>query len=244
MSDVKIDLNADLGEGYGPWKMGDDSKLLDVVTSANIACGLHAGDPYILYKTVGLALEKGIKIGAHPGFDDLKDFGRKRMDLSPDDLRAILGYQIGAVQGTCALWGASMHHVKLHGALSNMAAEDEDLATRAFEAIAQIAPGACVYIQPYSAMEPAAQKVGLPVMSEVFADRTYRANGLLTPRSQEGSVLLDPQSVSDHVNTILRERAIPTIEGNLLRCPIDTICIHGDNPYAVEAAKKVKSNLF
>lgn len=240
---LRVDLNADMGEGFGPWRMGDDPALLDIVTSANIACGFHAGDPSVMARTMARAASKGVGIGAHPGFADLQGFGRRRQRLSAEELGQIIAYQLGAAQGVARLAGAELRHLKLHGALSNMAAEDADIARACYAAALSVDPGLILVTQAATAMEKVAQELGAEFASEIFADRAYRDDGTLVDRSRPGAVLHDPEIVAERMIRMLRQGAILTESGRRLPCRIDTICVHGDSPDAVGMAAVLRDRL-
>ncbi len=239
-----IDLNADLGESLGPWKMGDDAALLDIVTSANIACGFHAGDPLVMAKTVALCKEKGVGIGAHPGFDDLRGFGRRRiLGIPAAELEAQIIYQISALAGFARAAEVPMRHVKLHGALSNMASEDRDLAAVCVGAAAKAAPDSIIAVLAGTALEHAAAEGGHAYAREVFADRAYNADGTLVDRRKAGAVLHDPEEVSERVLRMVDEGAIPTVDGGTIPVAAQTVCVHGDNPAAVALAVRLRARL-
>lgn len=238
-----VDLNADLGESFGAWTMGDDAALLAVVTRANVACGFHAGDPLVMRRTVRMAAARGVAVGAHPGFPDLQGFGRRRMELAPDELEAVLLYQIGALAGVCRAEGVPLAHVKPHGALNNMACADEALArivvqaVRAYDAALPLLAPAC------SALERAARAAGHPVLLEVFADRAYQDDGQLVPRREPGAVLHEPDAAVAHVLRMLDAGGLVTRSGAVLSTPIDSICVHGDGPQALETARRLRQAL-
>ncbi|RMH45046.1 MAG: LamB/YcsF family protein [Alphaproteobacteria bacterium] len=239
-----IDLNADMGESFGPWQKGADARLLEVVTSANIACGFHAGDPLVMARTVRAAHARGVNIGAHPGFPDLRGFGRRRPAiLDPDELGADILYQIGALAAIARAEGASLAHVKLHGALSNIASEDRAVADTAMEAIARGAPGLAVVALAGTALEAAARAAGLPVVAELFADRGYRPDGTLVPRGEPGAMIDDPKAAAERVLRMVEDRAITAVDGSRLPVEPDTICVHGDGPTAIAIAEAVRARL-
>jgi UPF0271 protein len=236
----RIDLNADLGESFGPWPMGADAALLRVITSANIACGFHAGDPDHMRAAMRLAVENGVGIGAHPGLPDLQGFGRRRMQVSRDEARHLVAYQLGAAQAMARLAGGQVRHLKLHGALANMAAEDEALARACYEGACAVDPDIIVMVISGTAQARAAQAIGARIAHEIFADRAYAEDGLLMDRSLPGSVLHDPQEVCTRILDMLRTGAILTAKGTYLPAQIDTICLHGDTPHAVNLALKLR----
>ena len=241
---MNIDLNADLGESFGPWTMGDDAAMLGIVTSANVACGFHAGDPEIMRKTAELARERGVGIGAHPGFADLAGFGRRRMPgLTVREVENLVAYQVGAFQAMAALVGYPMTHVKTHGALGNICAEDEAMALAVGRGIKAAAPEALFLVMPGMATERAAQKLGLAHFREIYADRTYDDSFNLTDRSKPGAVIHDPESAATHVLRMIEDGAVTTTGGKKLKVGIDSVCVHGDNPQSVALARLLRQRL-
>ncbi len=238
-----INLNADLGESFGAWRMGDDAALLQVIGSANIACGFHAGDPVVMRETVRLAVANGVSLGAHPAFPDLQGFGRRVMQLSPKELEAAILYQVGALQAMAAAEGGRVSHVKPHGALNNMACADEAMATTVARAVKVLDRELILLAPAHSALERAGEAAGLRVAREVFADRSYQPDGQLTPRSQPGAVLHSAQDCVQHVLRMLEAGGIVTADGQRLPTRIDSICVHGDGPGAVEAARAIRTAL-
>ncbi len=241
---MKIDLNADLGESFGPWVMGDDAAMLDIVTTANVACGFHAGDPSIMRQTAELALARGVAIGAHPGFEDLAGFGRRRiLGLSHRELENMIAYQIGALQAVSALAGHRVTHVKTHGALGNMVAEDDDMAMAVGRAIKAAGPDLLFLVMPGMATERAARALGLAHFREIYADRTYDDTFNLTDRRKPGSVIHDTDEAIRHVMSILQDSAITSVNGKRMSVEIDSVCVHGDNPGSVALARALRSGL-
>lgn len=239
-----LDLNCDMGESFGAYTLGDDEGMLKVVTTANIACGFHAGDPAVMRRTIREAKKQGVSIGAHPSFADLFGFGRRRISGDrPEDLEAQLIYQIAAIQGMAAAEGYAITHVKTHGALGNMAAEDPDLADLCARAVRIVDPSLVYISLPYSETYSAAEKAGLTVACEVFADRTYTDEGQLTPRSIPGAVIHDLQQSLDQVLEMVLNGVIPTTGGRKLPVQPATLCVHGDTPGAVTLAQKLKGAL-
>lgn len=238
-----INLNADLGESFGAWRMGDDAALLQVIGSANIACGFHAGDPVVMRETVRLAVANGVSLGAHPAFPDLQGFGRRVMQLSPKELEATILYQVGALQAMAAAEGGRVSHVKPHGALNNMACADEAMATTVARAVKVLDRELILLAPAHSALERAGEAAGLRVAREVFADRSYQPDGQLTPRSQPGAVLHSAQDCVQHVLRMLEAGGLVTTDGQRLPTRIDSICVHGDGPGAVEAARAIRAAL-
>ena len=243
MKQQLINLNADLGESFGPWDMGDDAAMLSIVGSANVACGFHAGDPLVMQRTVGLAVQNGVSIGAHPSFPDLQGFGRRTMQMAPAELQACIVYQIGALQAMAQAQSARVTHVKPHGALSNLACKDAATAQTVVRAVQSLGNGLVLLAPALSEMSCAAEQAGLPVRYEVFADRTYMDDAQLTPRSMPGSVLHEPEICVAHVLAMLAQGGIVTHTGKLLPTPIDSICVHGDGPQAVQTARQIKAVL-
>ncbi|RBP86135.1 UPF0271 protein [Rhodobacter sp. 140A] len=240
---MRVDLNADMGEGFGPWRMGDDAALLGVVTSANIACGMHAGDANVMAGVMRAAAAQDVGIGAHPGFADLQGFGRRRLKLSAEELANLVAYQLGAAQGMARLAGTRVRHLKLHGALSNMAAEDAAIARACYGAAVALDPGIILVAQAATAMEAVAREMGATWVGEIFADRAYNDDGTLLDRSRPGAVLHDPAEVGRRMEEMIRAGAIITASGARLPARIDTICVHGDSPAAVAMAGSLRAHL-
>jgi 5-oxoprolinase (ATP-hydrolysing) subunit A len=243
MTPATLNLNADLGESFGAWRMGDDAALLQVIGSANIACGFHAGDPVVMRETVRLAVANGVSLGAHPAFPDLQGFGRRAMQLSPKELEATILYQVGALQAMAAAESARVTHVKPHGALNNMACADDAMADTIARAVRALDRELILLAPAHSALERAGEAAGLRVAREVFADRTYQADGQLTPRARPGSVLHEAQACVQHVLSMLDAGGIVTTEGHCLPTRIDSICVHGDGPEAVASARAIRAAL-
>ncbi|BAU93647.1 LamB/YcsF family protein [Methylorubrum populi] len=240
---ARIDLNADLGEGFGPWRLGDDARLLDIVTSANIACGFHAGDPDIMVETVAAARARGVAVGAHPGFHDLRGFGRTRIQESPRRIERDIAYQIGALQACAALAGARVTHVKAHGALANLSNEDEAVADALARAVAGVDPGLALVVMPGLAAERAGARAGLTLVREIYADRAYAEDGTLSPRGSPGAVIHEAQEAAARVVRMVEEGAVFTRGGRCIPVEIDTVCVHGDNPEAIAMAQAVRAEL-
>ncbi len=237
---MKINLNADLGESFGAWKMGEDEALLRVVCSANIACGFHAGDPLVMQHTVRTALAAGVTIGAHPAYPDLQGFGRRPMRMAPAELGAAVIYQVGALAGFAAAEGGRLTHVKPHGALNNQACEDAALADTVARAVRAVDRELILLAPALSELLAAGQRAGLPVAAEIFADRAYTDAGTLVPRQQDGAVLHDHDAVVAHVLRMLDAGGIVARSGKLLPTPMHSICVHGDNPGAVDNARRLR----
>lgn len=240
---MKVNLNADLGESFGAYAMGDDAAMLDIVASANIACGFHAGDPMVMTRTVGLAAAKGVSIGAHPAFPDLQGFGRRAMTMTAAEIEAVCAYQIGALMGIAATCGLRVSHVKPHGALSNMAATDEDLAMAIGRAVKGVDPS-LIYLAPAgSAMAKAGRTLGLPTAEEVFADRNYDDDGNLVPRKHPQAMIHDAEAAAANVLRMIGEGVIRSITGKTIRCNAQSVCVHGDEPSAVAMAATLRRRL-
>ncbi|SEL18085.1 UPF0271 protein [Roseovarius azorensis] len=240
---ISVDLNADMGESFGPWRMGDDEALLGVVTSANIACGQHAGDWDVMAATMRAAARNGVGIGAHPGFADLQGFGRRRMSLPLDSLGNLVRYQLGAAQAMARANGATVRHLKLHGALANMASESKEMARACYEAALSVAPEIIVMVLAGTAQQAAAAELGCRTACEIFADRAYRDDATLVDRSQPGAVIHDPATAAARMVEMVRAGAIVTTSGKRIPSRIDTICLHGDTPTAVAIARAVRGAL-
>ncbi|ATF13184.1 lactam utilization protein LamB [Brevibacillus brevis X23] len=238
-----VDLNCDMGESFGAYQLGNDQEILPYITSANVACGFHAGDPGTMRKTVQMALEAGVAIGAHPGFADLVGFGRRNMEISPDEAYELVLYQIGALQAFVRAEGGVMHHVKPHGALYNMAATRPALAESIALAIYKVNPELVLYGLAGSELTRAGEKIGLATAHEVFADRTYQQDGTLTPRSQPNAMITDQQLSLQQVIRMVSKGLVLTQQGVDIPIQADTICIHGDGAHALEFAQSIREAL-
>ncbi|MED1799344.1 LamB/YcsF family protein [Brevibacillus porteri] len=238
-----VDLNCDMGESFGAYQLGNDQEILPYITSANVACGFHAGDPGTMRKTVQMALEAGVAIGAHPGFADLVGFGRRNMEISPDEAYELVLYQIGALQAFVRAEGGVMHHVKPHGALYNMAATRPALAESIVLAIYKVNPELVLYGLAGSELTRAGEKIGLATAHEVFADRTYQQDGTLTPRSQPNAMITDQQQSLQQVIRMVSKGLVLTQQGVDIPIQADTICIHGDGAHALEFAQSIREAL-
>lgn len=236
-----IDLNSDLGEGFGAWPMGDDAALLEVVSSANVACGFHAGDPATIHRTVRAAVERGVAVGAHPSFADLQGFGRRRMEITPGQAYELVLYQTGAVAAFARACGARLHHVKPHGALYNMAAADAGLARAIAEAVRDFDGGLVLYGLAGSQLVAAGRDIGLPVAEEVFADRGYRRDGSLVPRSEPGALIAEEARAVAQALSMVREGRVTGVDGSVVSVTADTLCVHGDSPGAVSLARALRA---
>jgi UPF0271 protein len=240
---LKTNLNSDLGEAFGPWPMGDDEAMLAVVRSANIACGYHGGDAVVMTRTVRKALERGVSLGAHPGYPDLQGFGRRPMTLSPAEIEAMVAYQIGALAGIAATQGGKVTHVKPHGALSNLAAVDAEVAKAIARAIKGVDAGLIFLAPTGSQMMKAGQAAGLTVASEVFADRNYDDEGNLVPRKHPQAMIHDPQEAADNILRMVKHGVIRSLSGKEVPCQVHSICVHGDEASAVALATHVRRSL-
>ena len=238
-----LDLNCDMGEGLGAWQMGDDDRLLDFVSSANIACGYHAGDPGTMHRTVERALRKGVAVGAHPSLPDLQGFGRRRMNVSVAETYDMVLYQVGALAGFASACGGRLAHVKPHGALYNMAAKDGSIAQAIAQAVKDFDARLVLFGLAGSELLAAGERLGLVTASEVFADRTYQADGSLTARDQPGAVIQDAASALAQVRRMLAEGRVRSLQGSDVAVRADTLCIHGDEPNAVEFARRIRAAL-
>ena len=238
-----VDLNADMGESFGPWRMGDDAALLDIVTSANIACGGHAGDADVMAATMTLAHQNKVGIGAHPGFMDIAGFGRNRMSVPRETLKNQIRYQVAASIGMARSVGASVRHLKLHGAIANMASEDENLAHDLYEAALSVAPDLIIMVLAATAQQEAVCKLGCPWAGEIFANRAYNDDATLVDRSLPGAVIHDAAAAGKRMVEMVQAGAIITESGKHIPTQIDTICLHGDTAEAVQIAGAVRETL-
>ncbi len=239
----KIDLNADMGEGFGPWQMGDDAALLDIVSSANVACGFHAGDANVMHRTMRLAVANGVGIGAHPGFADLKGFGRRKLPLPHDEIANDVAYQLGAAKAVAKRAGGDVRHLKLHGALSNMASVDHALARACYQAALDVDPDIVIMVLAATAMEDVARELGCNWAGEIFADRAYNDDATLVDRALPNAVLHDAEIAAPRILKMLEAGAIIAESGTHIPCQIDTICLHGDTPGAVAMARGIRQHL-
>ncbi|MGH6829675.1 MAG: LamB/YcsF family protein [Methylocella sp.] len=238
-----VDLNCDCGEGFGAYRIGDDAAMLDIVTSINVACGFHAGDPEIMAQTFEAAKAKRIAIGAHPGFPDLWGFGRRKMPFTAGEIERLVAYQIGAANALATYAGARLAYVKIHGAMSNIAAEDEAIAQAIARAVKAVEPRLGFLAPARTKLETAGLAQGLVVAREIYADRAYTDAGLLVDRSCSGAVLHDAGDAAERVLAMVLEGAIITISGKRVAASIDSICVHGDSQNAVAMAKAVRMRL-
>jgi UPF0271 protein len=240
---MQIDLNGDVGESFGAYEIGHDAALIPVLTSANVACGFHAGDPAVMRATVALAREHGVAVGAHPGFPDLAGFGRREMKATPREVEDFVAYQIGALAGIAAAQNVRLTHVKPHGALYNMAVRDDELADAIARATASVDRSLMLFGLPGSKSLEAARRHGLRGVSEAFADRAYRADGTLVPRSESGAVIHDADTVVARAVMIARDRVVAAADGTRVPLEAETICVHGDTRGAAMLAARIRRAL-
>lgn len=240
---TQVDLNADMGESFGLWTMGNDAELLKIVTSANIACGGHAGDPDVMAQTFALAEQNKVGIGAHPGFADIAGFGRFRMHLPTGTLQNMIRYQVAAHLGMAKALGHTVRHLKLHGALSNMCSEDTAMAEACYEAALSVDPDLIVMVLACTAQQDAVTNLGCAWAGEIFADRAYNDDATLVDRSKPGAVIHDAKLAGPRIAKMVREKAIITEDGTKIPARIDTICVHGDTAEALDIARSVRSAL-
>ncbi|NUR91996.1 MAG: LamB/YcsF family protein [Nonomuraea sp.] len=239
-----IDLNADLGEGFGIWRLGDDTALLDIVTSANVACGFHAGDPVTIRRTCAAAVDRGVSIGAQVSYRDLAHFGRREMDVEPEELCAEVLYQLAAVDGIARAMGGRVSYVKPHGALYNRICRDKEQAAAVIEAVADYDPSLPVLTLPVSVVHEVAAAEGVPTVSEAFADRAYTAEGALVSRREAGAVIHDPAAVSARARQMALEGSVTAVDGSSVPVSARSLCVHGDTPDAVGLARAVRNDLL
>ena len=240
---MRIDLNSDLGESFGPWPMGQDATLMESITSANIACGFHAGDPGGMRQTIALAKLKGVAVGAHPGFPDLVGFGRREMKATPAEVEDFVLYQVAALAGMARAHGVELQHVKAHGALYNMACKDRALADAIARAVAAFDRALILFGLPDSELLRAGEAAGLRVAAEVFADRAYERDGSLVSRHKPGSVIHDEKTVVDRAVRMVKEKQVVAVDGSVIALKADTICLHGDTPGAAGLARVIRRGL-
>ena len=240
MKTLSIDLNCDMGESYGAWKMGADEGVMPYISSANIACGFHGGDPATIRKTVRLAVDRGVAVGAHPSLPDLMGFGRRVMRISPQDMYDLVIYQAGAVEAFARAAGAKLHHVKCHGALYNMAVNDEALSEAMVRAVKDLGSGVMLYALSESKNFQIAKRAGIPVAGEVFGDRGYSDDGTLAPRDKPGGMIEDAAASVKQVLGMIEEGYVKSLGGKRVPVAADTLCLHGDQPGAVTFAKKLR----
>lgn len=238
-----IDINCDMGESFGAYTIGADEEMMDLISSANIACGMHAGDPNVMEQSVRLAKQKGVSIGAHPGFPDLSGFGRRMMDVTEEDVYRLIIYQIGALHAFCVVHDVRMNHVKPHGALYNLAARNYRVARAIAKAVYDFDSSLILVGLANSEILTAGRDIGLTVAAEAFADRTYTSKGTLTPRSEEGALIERVEDAVQQIKQMVFEHKLRAADGTLINMKADTICIHGDNKAAVTFARKLRMML-
>lgn len=238
-----VDLNCDMGESFGPYTLGLDEQVMPLITSANVACGFHAGDPHVLRRTVALAARHGVAVGAHVSFPDLVGFGRREMNATADEVENDTLYQIGAIAAFCRAAGVPLRHVKPHGALYNMAQRDPALAGAIVRAVSSFDRSLLLFAQPGSAMEKVAREAGLTVVGEVFADRAYTPEGALASRKLPGTVIHDPQQVADRAAHMVTRGSVIAMDGTAVALRAETICVHGDTPGAVDLIRQMRQRL-
>ena len=238
-----VDLNCDMGESFGAWTLGHDAALMPLITSANVACGFHAGDPAVMRATVRAALRHNVAIGAHPGLPDLAGFGRRNMDISLEEAFDMTVYQLGALQAVVKAEGGRLHHLKPHGALYNMAATNAALAEAIAEAVYKVQPELVLYGLAGSELTKAGEKIGLKTAHEVFADRTYQANGTLTPRRQPDALITEASVAIAQVLRMVQSGVVRTQQGQEVAIRADTVCLHGDGAHALEFAQRLNQEL-
>lgn len=241
--ELKVDLNADLGESFGVWRLGEDEEVVRYVTSVNIACGLHAGDPLVMWRSARLAKEAGVAVGAHPGYPDLQGFGRRYLALTPREVEAFLVYQIGALEAFCRAEGVRLRHVKPHGSLYNAAARDPELAAAVARAVGRVGAELILVGLAGSELLRAGERAGLPVASEAFADRAYNPDGTLVPRGHPAAIVAHPEEVARRALGLVREGIVEATDGSRLAVKADTICFHGDTPGVAGLVRLVRARL-
>ena len=240
---MRIDLNSDLGEGFGPWEIGDDAQMPSAVTSADVACGGHAGDPDTILRTLTLARDKGVSIGAHPGYADPIDFGRRVIPMSVDEIARMCPAQIGALQGVAAFVDVPVAYAKPHGALANLAARDRGVADAIVGAVQKIDPNTAVLTESGTEGEQAADKTGVPVYSEVFADRGDLSSGQLVPRNRPDAMIHDVQEVESRLVSFFETGKMPVVDGDPIKLAAHSVCVHGDSAEAAEMACEIRNRL-
>lgn len=240
---LSVDLNADLGESFGPWPMGNDAAVLGVISSANVACGVHAGDWDVMAHTMRTAVQNGVGIGAHPGFPDLQGFGRREMQMANASAGNLVRWQLGAAQAMARAAGGQVRHLKLHGAIANMASRDEGLARACYEGALSVDPDIILMVLAGTAQQTAAQSLGARIACEIFADRAYNADATLVDRRLPGAMVKDPAIAAERMVRMVRAGAILPEAGEPIPTRIDTICLHGDTPGAIDIARAVRAAL-
>lgn len=239
----RIDLNSDLGEGFGPWTMGDDAAMLQLVSSANVACGGHAGDPETMFRTLQIAVKNGVVVGAHPGYADREGFGRRIIPMTPAEVGRMVAAQVGSLQAIASLAGTKVRYVKPHGALGNLAADNADVARAIVQAVQGLSRELAVLAISGTVLEHEARSAGLPVYSEVFADRAYLATGRLVPRSRPDAMIHDVDHAVQRLLRLLESGLMPVVDGEPIRLAAHSICVHGDSAGAVDMARAIRQRL-
>lgn len=240
---LEIDLNSDLGESFGPWQMGNDREMLKLVTSANIACGGHASDPETMFETLSIAKQNNVIVGAHPGYNDKQGFGRRVIPMKPAEIGRMVAAQIGSLVAIASLVGVNVSYVKPHGALGNLAARDKDVAAEIVKVVAQVDKNLSILAISGNELEHAARSSGMPVYSEIFADRGYLSSGQLVPRGQQGAMIEDANEAADRLIAFMKDGFMPVINGDPIKLNAQSICVHGDSPTAVSMAQTIRQKL-
>lgn len=240
---MRVDLNCDLGESFGAYKIGMDEEIIPLISSANIACGFHASDPVVMEKTVAMTSEAGIGLGAHPGFPDLQGFGRRELKMSPEEIKSTIIYQVGALQAFAKMQGKKLQHVKPHGAMYNMAAKDASMAQAICEGVKAVDADLILMAQAGSELQKAADKAGLKFAREIFADRAYEEDGSLVNRKKPGAMITDEDEAVSRVIRMIKEGKVTAITGKDIAIEADSICVHGDGLKALNFVKKIKKAL-
>jgi len=243
MGKKMIDLNCDMGESFGSYKMGNDEEIIQYISSANVACGFHAGDPHVMRKTVSIAKEYGVAVGAHPGLPDLMGFGRRDIDISPQELKDYFIYQIGALKAFVEAAGMKLQHVKQHGALLKMGLEDEKLGLAMAEATKEVSTELIFVTHSGISLVDIAENIGLRVAKEAYADRAYNADKTLVSRKLPGSVIKDPEKIKMRIEQLINDGTVTTIDNKIIELEFDTIALHGDTPGASEIIKTIRKKL-
>ena len=234
-----LDINCDMGESFGAYRLGNDYEILDYVTSINVACGFHAGDPMVMRQTVRHAIEKNVKIGAHPGYPDLQGFGRRNMDFTPEEIYNMIIYQVGALQGFVDVEKGELHHIKPHGALYNQSANDQEKAKAVIDAVYDLNPNFKLYCLSGSLIAKMAREKGLTVYEEAFSDRNYNEDGTLVSRTHEQALIGSEEEMYRHVKGIIASNEVMAIQKKLIKLNVQTLCIHGDGAHALEFARQI-----
>jgi len=238
-----IDLNCDAGESFGDWRMGDDQAMFQLVSSVNIACGGHAGDSLTMHESIAMAMQNGLGIGAHPSFEDKLNFGRRKVAMTAQEIERMVAFQIGGLAAIATLQGVKLDHVKAHGALANLAAQERDIADAIARATRAISPDLVLLAIAGTELQRAGERANLKTIAEGFADRSYDGDGQLTPRTQQGAVIHDPEQAARNSLAMAQGRGLPCVDGGFVACQVQSICVHGDTTGAVEIATRCRSEL-